>query len=186
MPKARAPAHEVLSDEEMDKMNSLIIMDNNLYDKSADSGPQVVSIIQDITSNLAEPPKKIRLSDLTSVVTITKRYVSSCLRSGVIPSKSGLSRSLGFSRAGLNKFMAKNPESESTEYLQMVFDAFAEVLEMAALTGKTQPILSIFILKAVYNYSEQPEEIDVPYDPLDPKLTVEEILSKYGDLPDPD
>lgn len=178
------PSHEIMNSEEMDAMNGQILLDNRLYSKGADGTEQVRAILSEITGDLIETPQKIRLGDTAAVEATTRAYVSSCVRSGVLPSRQGHARSMGVSRQGVSKFMRQHPEHETTAYLEIVYDAFAEALSMASLTGRVHPIVGIFVLKAIYGWRDGlPEEQELE-NTVDVGLSAAEIARKYAELPD--
>lgn len=151
------PGHEIMTPEEMDEMN-LVTLDNRLYSKDADGNQQISAILTAVTEKVVDRPKKIRLNDLPTVEAVTKDYIKSCLKTGVIPSKQGHARAMGVTRQCVTQYMSRN-DNPTTEYLSAVYDSFAEALQMASMTGRVHPIVSIFVLKSIYGYVEHEPEI---------------------------
>lgn len=177
--KAKRP---YMSDEQMDDMNAVIPVNSRLYDKSVDAGEKVSGIVLAIGSELENVPERITLNDTEAVKAITTRYIQSCYRNGCLPSKQGYGRALGMSRKSLDDYVRRNPDSPTTNYLLLVFDAFSEMMSMASLTGSIQPIVSIFLQKALYNVHENEPEEPVVSNALE--YSAQEIMNKYADLPE--
>lgn len=176
---ANRAAHEIMTPAQMDEMNEQLMLDNRLYSKGADGTEQVRSILTEITGDLMDKPKKIKLYDTALVEQVTKEYIASCVRSGILPSRQGHARAMGVSRRSVTSYMTENPDHPSTQYLEIVYDAFSEALSMASLTGRVHPIVSIFIQKAIYGWRdndpvEQPEN-----DPLGTAKTNDELYMRY-------
>lgn len=179
--KAKRP---VLTDSEMDEMNSSIVVDNRLYSQDTDRSEKITGIVLSIGSELEDIPKRITLADTEAVRSTTIRYIRSCYRNGILPSKQGLGRAMGMSRKSLDDFVRRNPEHPSSEFLLVTFDSFSEMLSMASLTGSIQPIVSIFLQKALYNVHENEPQAPVPTDTLEVWDSPETIAAKYNALPD--
>ena len=84
--------------------------------------------------------------------------------------------------------MRRNPDHPSSEFLLVTFDAFSEMMSMASLTGSIQPIVSIFLQKALYNVHENEPEEPIAPDVLgigtNTDELAEEIARKYSELPE--
>ena len=182
--KAKRP---YMTDAEMDDMNEVIPVNSRLYNRDVAAGEKVSGIVLAIGSELEQVPQRITLNDTETVRAVTVRYVQSCYRKGTLPSKQGLGRALGMSRKSLDDFVRRNDGHPTTEYLQVTFDAFSEMMSMASLTGSIQPIVSIFLQKALYNVHEnEPQEPVIP-DVLgignDSDSMAAFIAEKYENLP---
>ena len=176
----RPPAKLPMTREELDNMNSLVTMDNRLYDRDGDPNHQVSAIVEAVTKDTAQKIEKTNLRDLNSVVIVTKEYLKSCLQTGILPSKSGHARALGYSRQAINRFLASHDEhNETAEYLRILYDSFAETLEMASLTNRVHPILSIFILKSIYGRIEHEETPEEKPNSLGDNMNANELVEKY-------
>lgn len=181
--KAKRP---VLTDSEMDEMNAAIVVDSRLYSKDMDASEKVSGIVLAIGSELENVPQRITLNDTENVRRVTVRYIQSCYRNGTLPSKQGLGRAMGMSRKALDDFVRRNPDNPSSEFLLVTFDAFSEMMSMASLTGCTQPIVSIFLQKALYGVHENEPEEPIVNNVLGGNYTDEtaaEIALKYSELP---
>ena len=175
----RPPAHLPMTDEEIESYNSELAVNSRLYNKDASAMEKAGIIVETIGASLAETPKKISLSDVDMVKVITKKYIDSCSRTGLIPSITGLARSLGYNRRSLYKYISEHPRDESSQFLQMAADAFAEMLSNSSLQGGNHPIVGIFLLKCLYGYRDnQPIEQEIT-DSHEPPATAEEIRKKY-------
>ena len=67
----RPPAKLPMTREELDNMNSLVTMDNRLYDRDGDPNHQVSAIVEAVTKDTAQKIEKTNLRDLNSVVIVT-------------------------------------------------------------------------------------------------------------------
>ncbi len=151
--RGQKPGRNILTESEMLDLASSQ-RESRLYSRSADSGEKVSAIVGTLANELSELPEKISLNDTALVLTVAKQYVNACAAVGSIPSKIGCCRAFGCSRQAVDNFMLRNPEHPTTDLLQILFDAFAEALNNAALTGSCHPIVGIFISKAVYQWKE--------------------------------
>ena len=178
------PKGNIQTDSEMDESNALIVQ-NHLYGKDLDASEKVSAIVSAISENLIDIPKQIRLSDTEQVKSVTKRYLRSCYRTGVIPSKTGLARACGCTRNGLDKFVREHPGHATSEYLQICFEAFAEMLSMSSLTGGNHAIVGIFLLKAMYGFKDNlPLSEPLIDSPLGVPKPTEELIEKYMNMID--
>ena len=93
---------------------------------------------------------------------------------------------MGYSRQGVDAFINKHGStSPAAEKLRMIFDSFAELLNNAALASACQPIVSIFLSKAIYGYRDTVSaEIEYKDDPLGPRKSAAEINEIYSMLSD--
>ena len=178
----RKPKLPPMTDQEMDNMN-LEVVQSQLYNRDVSPSVKVSAIVNTIGESLKDAPERIWLDNTEAVKEICRRYIDSCCRTGSIPSKTGLARALGHSRQSLRYWCAENPNTKSAQFLQMAFDAFSEMLSSSSLSGGCQPIVGIFLLKALYGVRENEPEPDIRSDPLGPHLSAEEIAAKYALLP---
>lgn len=95
-------------------------------------------------------------------------------------------RACGISRTAIDDYMAKNPSSRTTAFLEVFFDACAELLSNAALIGGIHPIFGIFVAKAIYKWKDvqQVEFVQPQSGPLDCTVNLEEMAEKHKELPD--
>ena len=110
------------------------------------------------------------------------RYLHSCERTGAIPSKIGLARACGVNRKSFDKFMREHPDHPTTAFLEIVTDAFSEALTQASLNGSVQPIVSIFLQKALYGMRENEQIAPPAENPLGETTSTEELMKKYEEI----
>ena len=179
------PRNSIMEPEEIDEMNLTILNNSRLYDKETSNSEKVAVTVGAITDQLIKAPaQKISLGDAETVKTITASYLRSCARTGIIPSKIGLSRSMGCTRAALDKYIFAHPESDTARFLTMAFDAFAEMLSVNSLSGSVHPIVSIFLQKALYGFRDnEPTEQPIDNSSVE-ELSPEEIARRYDYLPE--
>ncbi len=129
--------------------------------------------------------KPITLNDTETVKQQTITYISACAEAACFPSVNGWARSMGFSRNALYDFRNRNPEHETSRWIDMTLDAFSEIITQSALRNNCNSIVAIFIQKAQYGMREQNEYIKpIVDDPLGKIASREEIIDKYKDLPE--
>lgn len=183
--RTNPPKHEIMTVEQMDEMNCEILNHSRLYDKETSNSEKVAVTVGAITDQLINAPmKKIALSDAETVRAVTIEYLKSCDRTGIIPSKIGLSRALGVTRAAVDSYIKHHPDSDTARFLLLMFDGFAEMLSMNSLAGSIHPIVSIFLQKALYGFRDnEPTEQPIDNSSVE-ELSPEQIAAKYADLPE--
>ena len=175
-----------LSPAEMDAMNRSIVEGNHLYDNSVEGRAGTIQEIVTVVGNDALiDRKKVDLRDLEEVKRVAREYIDSCQRAPLLPSKSGLCRSLGYSRQGLWLFMRDNKGSATEDFLSQLFDAFSETYDIAAMGGTIHPIYAIFTQKAQYQLRDNAPVDDLennePYDAVDEETLKQRILDGITD-----
>ncbi len=157
-----------------------------LYSKENDAGETVAALAARLAMELDNMPRKADLANVDMVQKIAAAYVANCARAGVIPSKTGLCRCLGYSRSGVDYYLKHHESDAGAENLRIIFDAFAELLNDAALTGACREVTGIFLSKAIYGYRDTVSiETELHDDPFGfHHKTAEEIIAKYSNLPD--
>ncbi len=174
-----------LTPVEMDEYNKSVIVDNHLYPDTGDSRNAVISgIVTVIGNDLMKERIKIDLFNIRQVKEVAMEYVQSCQRTSALPSKSGLCRSLGYSRKGVWLFMKEHPEHDTTDFLERLFDGFSEAYDIAAMGGSIHPIYAIFTQKAQFGLRDtNNQDYESHYrNPLGKVLSAEEIEEKYSYL----
>ena len=99
-------------------------------------------------AEIADQREPINIADVATLKERTILYVRACSDTSAVPTFSGLARSVGVSTEALNDHMRRHPNSDSTEWLKIVHDSFADTLATAALRNMTNSIVSIFSLKS--------------------------------------
>lgn len=172
---------------DMEKLAVDMRADNRLYSRTADGAEIVNALTSRLAVELATLPKKIDLRDTELVKQVVVAYVDACSKAGLLPSRIGLCRAMGISRQAVSVFMKAHSEEKTAEFLRIIFDSFAETLNIAALTGACHPIVGIFTLKAQEGWRDTVSiETETVRDPTDERLTAAEIVAKYRDLDLPD
>lgn len=179
------PKNEIMTPDEMRIAES---RGGRLYSQTADHGMVVSAIVSNLAAELANLPQKIDLRDTQKVADVIVAYTDACARAGTMPNKTGACRAMGLTRAGVDWFIHHHSDEPSAELLTLVFDAYSEALSNASLAAAVHPIVSIFLLKAIGNYSDAIKIETAPAkDPLGEKPDVSAIAAKYealGGLPD--
>ncbi len=181
----RKPKNNMLSVQEIDKMNDAVKVKHFQYGRMANDAQtldRMSSIVADIGVELREADaNKVDLSNTQAVKLQTERYVNSCSEKGIVPSKMGLARSLGITRQGLDFYCKSHPQSPSALFLEITFDAFSEILSLASLSGSVNPVYAIFIAKALFSWRDNYVCIESS-EQYDEKPTTEQIIEKYRHL----
>ncbi len=99
---------------------------------------------------------KINLSTATvpEVAAVVEQYLTVCEETQTIPSVANLATCLGYSRAGLDYHLNHFPDSKVSQYLGVVKEEFAAILDQASLTNSVNTIAAIFTLKSIYSRKE--------------------------------
>lgn len=126
---------------------------------------------------------RVRLDDTCRIQEITGEYLNTCAACGMTPSMTGLSMAIGCTLHAIDAHLRKYPDSESSAWFRYMKAVFAEILSQAMLSGKTVSIPSIFVLKACYNWKDDPGD-DLTERSADDKADAKTIMEKYVDLPD--
>ena len=132
----------------------------NNYKAVADEhkGEVLAADIISRTTALLERPQKINLNSLEEVQERTAEYFTACAAAEVYPSVMGLaSHGLGISRQALNQYMLRNPNSETTEYINRVKDIMADILTNESLKGNANPVQALFQLKNHFGHADRVE-----------------------------
>ena len=80
--------------------------------------------------------------------------------------------------------MDANPEHDTTMFLEIVLDSFAELLSNSALAGASNMVMSIFILKAVAKWRDNIVIEHTTTEPLAVTMDAEQVAAKYAELPE--
>ena len=154
-------------------------LNSRIYAKTADSGAVVAAIVEQLAEDLVEIPQKANLRNTEQIKCIVVAYVAMCAKAGTIPTKIGLARALGMSRRTVDYFLERHPDHPTAELLELAFDAFAEAMSTAALTGSVQQVYAIFLSKALYKFEDTVTVKATPPDPMDSKPNTAEILERW-------
>ncbi len=176
------PNGEIASDDEMDAQNLEIVNSSMLYSKDVDSGRKIGMIVSNIADDLSRVGEKISFRDTETVKRTVERYLRSCARIGAIPSKIGLARACGCSRRAFDRFIARNPEHPTSEFLEIVNDAFAEANIEAGQSGSCHPIFAMFVLKSIYQVRENDPVQTIAENPLGELTDTEKLMKKYEEI----
>lgn len=133
-------------------------------------------------AKIADGTQTVSLNDVDSVKMQTMIYLRACETTATIPTMSGLARAFGMSTTALNKHIKLKPNSETTAWLEICRDTFADLLAESALRGTVQPIVSIFVLKAKHGWRDALTIEQAPINnPLGDARSQQELLAEYLD-----
>lgn len=126
---------------------------------------------------------RVDLNDLNAVREAADNYLQACKLAAVVPSISGFSAALGYSRQWVCRIAEK--QTEVGNYMSALFAAFSSCLEQMSLMRQTDPATSIFLMK---NGSVgMTDRLDVTAQAISEpteqqEMSVDEIAKRY--LPD--
>ena len=144
---------------------------------------QVSQIVRDARSEFraVEP---ISLSDTSRIRAIAEQYLYACEHTSTFPRLTGLCRALGYSSEAVRKWRIGHPDHETTLLIENFKQLCADVLEEAGLRGASNAILTVFLLKANWNYRDtvslETVQTDRPF--LTPPEDPAEIAERYAYL----
>lgn len=121
--------------------------------------------------------EQVRLDDIDAVKRQATLYLSACEKAGAFPSVSGLARALGFTRRVLYNEIDK--QTPVGKYLEVLRDAFSDVLAEASLFNNCNSIVAIFLQKALYGLHETVRIEAVAPPVLGDGANPQELLSRY-------
>ena len=101
----------------------------------------------------ADITNKINLSDIDMVKEVSIAYTRACADASCFPTMSGLARAMGCSRQALYHWMRKK-DSETGEWLTLCHNLYSDVLAELSLRNNCNPVVSIFLQKAMFGLSE--------------------------------
>lgn len=121
-------------------------------------GEVLAADIKGRTLELLKAPHKVDLNNLEEVQLCTYNYFNACAAAEVYPSVMGLAtHGFKISRQALNQYMLRNPNSETTEYINRVKDIMADILTNESLKGNANPVQAIFQLKNHFEHTDRVE-----------------------------
>lgn len=131
---------------------------------------------------------KVSLSDTEKVKIRGISYLRACADGACLPSMTGFARALGMTARALDDFKRRNPLHPTSDFLQMLHDAMADMLAEAAVRSGSgiNQVFAIFLEKARFAWRDTTSiEISQPQTgPLGADVTADEISQKYLDLPE--
>ena len=92
-----------------------------------------------------------------------------------MPSMAGLARSMGLARRSLYYCIDHEQPKETAAWLELCRDSFSDMLAESALRNNTNPIVTIFLQKAVYGLRESLEIVAKQETPLGPILEADDL-----------
>jgi hypothetical protein len=103
--------------------------------------------------------KKLELTKapVDAVAEQVDAYLQACAATGTIPSFENLAHAFGYSARGVYSYLTNNPHAENAEFLQIVREEMASVIDNAAMMNHLAPAPAIFVLKSIYERREQIE-----------------------------
>lgn len=120
--------------------------------------------------------KKIDFNDFAMVQARTYEYLEACERAAVYPSVMGLAvHGFGISRQALNQYLARNPETQTAEFINEVRDLMADILTNAAIYRNADSVSVIFQLKNHFDHADRVQLEPVTESPLGPAVDPDEI-----------
>jgi hypothetical protein len=154
-----------------------------IYKEQSDlhKGEQLADVTHEKRQVLQEAVQRPRidLQNTKDVQTRTFEYMEAAEQAKVFPSVSGLALAFGCSRQNLNQFLLAHPSHPTTDFIQQVKEAFADILQNAGLYGSANPIMSIFILKNNHGFVDKIDLAAVAQPAEEQEYSAEEIRKRY-------
>lgn len=138
------------------------------------------SLIAKTAAELAEIADKepVSLTDTQRVKERTMVYLRACEESSCIPSISGLAVSMGLSRQAVYDCIWRQSPKATAEWLELCRDTFSNVLAESSLRNDCNPVVSIFLQKAIYGLKETITIEAKQETPLGPILEADELQKR--------
>ena len=168
-PKNPPTSYDDMFNEQLEKRQSKIYKEKSLELRSG----ELSALANRLNKEIANTDNRLDITNLDQVKVQTNKFFTACAATGTLPSFLGLCRAFGYSSQRVYKTMETRPDSEVTEYLQIVRDAISDGLDAAALGNNVNSIVAIFIQKSVHSRREGIELIAVQ--PVN-------LLSTSGDI----
>lgn len=127
---------------------------------------------------------RVDLNNFDEVKTCAANYMQACAVAGSFPTFENLALSLGYGRSRLYKYLNAHPDSETAQFINLLQNSFASILQSQALAKNADVIMSIFLLKnSNLGYSDK-SEIEIAPVTIEEDMQASEILKRYETLPD--
>ena len=187
----KTPNLEPLSSEQM-KAEQMEKQNSRIYKIEADEhrGSELSQLTARIRDELSGEIEKIQLvnGDIQKVKHQVLLYFDACTETGTLPSIIGLSRALGYSRAGLYKYLETYHGTPIAEYLEIVRHGISDALDSASLYNNVNSIVAIFIQKSIHQRIDRAELVvsqPTNDNPLGALIDEEELRRRYlGAVPE--
>lgn len=141
------------------------------------------SLVKMSAEQLAEVADKrgtILLENTQDLIKSTIIYMEACAESAVVPTLLGLATSIGYSIDAFLFFKKTHPEHETTKWLNLCKDKFANMTVIAGEKNFGNSIMYMFVLKSMYGFVEKTAfEVSTPTDPLGGQQSPSDIAAKY-------
>jgi len=151
MPKP--PKNHPLTETELDEMETEL--SENKINKNID----LSALTRNARYSLQDRQRKLPLvnGDPALIEKQVIQYLQAVEKSGNMPTIQSMSRSIGHSRQSVYYFLDTHPNTEIAEFLEMARDAISEVVDLAAMTGKINPVYAIFTQKSLFGRIDRAE-----------------------------
>ena len=158
----------------------------------ASYGKGTEATVQQIVADLFAEKEKFSWNDISAVKKQARVYTKACAEMNTRPTLAGLCRAMGCSRSSLYQFTQRNPTHPTAEFIELVRDAYSEILEAVGMSTHN-PTMSIFLLKCGYGYVDraelllkmQPLPTESPFDKiLDPEELNARLLQDFPEILD--
>lgn len=172
------PYTEMVAAGEQKKQNKLYRQETSEF-----SDQQISALVQRTAPELTGTSEKISLTDTGRVKAVTVDYLKSCEDTSTLPTIAGLARALGISRQAVYDCIGRHSPAATAEWFTRCHDAFSDMLTQASLRGTVQPVVSIFVQRAMYGLRESVEIVAKRDDgPLGPEADQLELERKLQDI----
>lgn len=149
---------------------------SKLYER--ESSGAISEIVSCVASSLTTEKNHVSLNDTPRIKNILQDYLQACIDTATVPSVAGFCRALGISRTAFYSCLNSKSPVETSELFQCVHDSFADILLQCSLRGAIQPVVSIFVAKALFGLRDSSElviEQKTPNNPLGPEVDLKRL-----------
>lgn len=122
--------------------------------------------------------KLSRVATAEEVEQRVSEYFDACIQNSVRPGVEGMALALGTTRQTLLNW--QNEGNQKGEIITRAKQMLAALLESWSMTGKINPVTSIFLLKNHFGYADKTEVEVAPRNTLGVNMTPDEIAKRIA------
>lgn len=101
----------------------------------------------------------VRIDDTDAIINRAEKYFDLCEKNQRVPTAKGLAANIGIHSSTMQGWLENHPDHDTSIFLAKVLDIMADNLEQGLLSGNTNTVGSIFLLKSQHGYREAQEVV---------------------------
>lgn len=131
---------------------------------------------------LAASRERVDFRNLHQVQQRVYEYMAACEKAESFPSVQGLAAyGFGCSRQWLNRFLKEHPNSNVSQFIEMVKDSFSDILTNQSLYRNCDSVQAIFQMKNNHDFADRLQiEPLQPVDPLGDAPDIDELTKRIA------